>query len=150
MPSIPLYFVEYVTECEMDHRVVAPRCFRSAFNTSPKNDSDHSTYADFVFFYSLCCSSGEFHLGYSRNELQGVSWYHLLHWDSTREAQSKHRLSKLRRIISKRIVSASANAKSALSDPPSDCWQLIRGPIDATETNRRRRRAIYRRRSHSL
>lgn len=38
--------------------------------------------------------SGEFHLGYSRNELQGLSWYQLLHWDSTREAQTKHRLSK--------------------------------------------------------
>lgn len=37
--------------------------------------------------------SGEFHLGYSRNELQGLSWYQLLHWDSTREAQTKHRLS---------------------------------------------------------
>uniref|UniRef100_A0A182N6I6 PAS domain-containing protein n=1 Tax=Anopheles dirus TaxID=7168 RepID=A0A182N6I6_9DIPT len=35
---------------------------------------------------------GEFHLGYSRSELQGVSWYQLLHWESTREAQSKHRL----------------------------------------------------------
>uniref|UniRef100_A0A8W7P234 PAS domain-containing protein n=1 Tax=Anopheles coluzzii TaxID=1518534 RepID=A0A8W7P234_ANOCL len=36
--------------------------------------------------------NGEFHLGYSRSELQGVSWYQLLHWESTREAQSKHRL----------------------------------------------------------
>ena len=38
--------------------------------------------------------SGEFHLGYNRTELQGISWYQLLHWDSTREAQTKHRLSK--------------------------------------------------------
>ncbi|XP_055636672.1 uncharacterized protein LOC129775684 isoform X2 [Toxorhynchites rutilus septentrionalis] len=36
--------------------------------------------------------NGEFHLGYSRSELQGISWYQLLHWESTREAQSKHRL----------------------------------------------------------
>nr|XP_029731824.1 uncharacterized protein LOC109423405 [Aedes albopictus] len=36
--------------------------------------------------------NGEFHLGYNRNELQGISWYQLLHWESTREAQSKHRL----------------------------------------------------------
>ncbi|XP_063241628.1 PAS domain-containing protein cky-1 [Bacillus rossius redtenbacheri] len=36
--------------------------------------------------------NGEFHLGYPRAELQGASWYHLLHWDSMREAQSKHRL----------------------------------------------------------
>lgn len=33
-------------------------------------------------------------MGYTRNELQGISWYHLLHWDSMREAQNKHRLSK--------------------------------------------------------
>ncbi|KAL1493132.1 hypothetical protein ABEB36_011252 [Hypothenemus hampei] len=37
-------------------------------------------------------SNGEFHLGFPRNELQGVSWYRLLHWDCTREAQTKHRL----------------------------------------------------------
>ncbi|XP_055608980.1 uncharacterized protein LOC129756201 [Uranotaenia lowii] len=36
--------------------------------------------------------NGEFHLGYSRSELQGISWYNLLHWESTREAQNKHRL----------------------------------------------------------
>lgn len=41
----------------------------------------------------LIFHSGEFHLGYTRNELQGVSWYQLLHWDCTREAQNKHRLS---------------------------------------------------------
>lgn len=41
----------------------------------------------------LCCS-GEFYLGFPRSELQGVSWYRLLHWESTREAQTKHRLSK--------------------------------------------------------
>ena len=37
--------------------------------------------------------SGEFHLGYTKNDIQGFSWYHLLHWDSLREAQNKHRLS---------------------------------------------------------
>ncbi|GLH10218.1 Protein similar [Gryllus bimaculatus] len=36
--------------------------------------------------------NGEFHLGFPRAELQGVSWYQLLHWDCMREAQSKHRL----------------------------------------------------------
>lgn len=41
----------------------------------------------------LICSSGEFHLGFQRSELQGASWYQLLHWDCMREAQSKHRLS---------------------------------------------------------
>ncbi|XP_046647933.1 uncharacterized protein LOC124337950 isoform X5 [Daphnia pulicaria] len=37
-------------------------------------------------------ASGEFYLGYSRQELLDVSWYQLLHWDFMREAQSKHRL----------------------------------------------------------
>ncbi|KAK9723151.1 hypothetical protein QE152_g19379 [Popillia japonica] len=37
-------------------------------------------------------SNGEFYLGFPRGDLQGVSWYRLLHWDSTREAQTKHRL----------------------------------------------------------
>lgn len=41
----------------------------------------------------LCCS-GEFYLGFPRSDLQGVSWYRLLHWECTREAQTKHRLSK--------------------------------------------------------
>ncbi|XP_014242818.1 neuronal PAS domain-containing protein 4 [Cimex lectularius] len=36
--------------------------------------------------------NGEWHLGFPRSELQGASWYQLLHWESMREAQSKHRL----------------------------------------------------------
>ncbi|XP_037944147.1 neuronal PAS domain-containing protein 4-like [Teleopsis dalmanni] len=36
--------------------------------------------------------NGEFHLNYSRNEIQGLSWYNLIHSDNLREAQSKHRL----------------------------------------------------------
>lgn len=39
--------------------------------------------------------SGEFHLGYNKNNIQGLSWYDFVHWDNLREAQSKHRLSKL-------------------------------------------------------
>ncbi|KFM81289.1 Neuronal PAS domain-containing protein 4, partial [Stegodyphus mimosarum] len=35
---------------------------------------------------------GEFHLGYSKSSLQGISWYELVHWEHLREAQSKHRL----------------------------------------------------------
>jgi len=36
--------------------------------------------------------NGERHLGYRRGELLGVSFYHLLHPDSMRELQAKHRL----------------------------------------------------------
>ncbi|CAG7724242.1 unnamed protein product, partial [Allacma fusca] len=35
---------------------------------------------------------GEHYLGYSRAELQGISWYQLIHWNYMREAQTKHRL----------------------------------------------------------
>ncbi|CAH1153565.1 unnamed protein product [Phaedon cochleariae] len=37
-------------------------------------------------------ANGEFYLGFPRSDLQGLSWYRLLHWESTREAQTKHRL----------------------------------------------------------
>lgn len=52
---------------------------------------------DHNFSYQFCVfiiCSGEFYLGYSRQELLNVSWYQLLHWDFMKEAQSKHRLSK--------------------------------------------------------
>ncbi|ROT69970.1 Neuronal PAS domain-containing protein 4 [Penaeus vannamei] len=35
---------------------------------------------------------GEFYLGYNRSSLAGVSWYHLIHPENMREAQTKHRL----------------------------------------------------------
>lgn len=41
----------------------------------------------------LLLHSGEFHLGYKKSDVQGISWYQMLHWDSTKEAQAKHRLS---------------------------------------------------------
>ncbi|KAJ2954711.1 hypothetical protein O0L34_g3014 [Tuta absoluta] len=37
-------------------------------------------------------ANGEWYLGWKKSELTDVSWYQLLHWDSLREAQSKHRL----------------------------------------------------------
>ena len=40
------------------------------------------------------CFSGEFYLGYNKSSLIGVSWYHLVHPDHLREAQTKHKLSK--------------------------------------------------------
>lgn len=36
--------------------------------------------------------SGEFYLGYAKSEIQGRSWYELVHWEYLKEAQSKHRL----------------------------------------------------------
>ncbi|XP_037797203.1 neuronal PAS domain-containing protein 4-like, partial [Penaeus monodon] len=36
--------------------------------------------------------NGEFYLGYNRSSLAGVSWYHLIHPENMREAQTKHRL----------------------------------------------------------
>jgi len=37
-------------------------------------------------------ANGEHHLGYSKHDLHGVSFYHLVHPDCMREVQSKHRL----------------------------------------------------------
>ncbi|KAL0868596.1 hypothetical protein ABMA27_008059 [Loxostege sticticalis] len=37
-------------------------------------------------------ANGEWYLGWKKSELTDVSWYQLVHWDSLREAQSKHRL----------------------------------------------------------
>ncbi|XP_070500322.1 single-minded homolog 2 isoform X2 [Chironomus tepperi] len=36
--------------------------------------------------------NGEFHLGYTKEELNGSSWYQLIHWEYIKEAQMKHRL----------------------------------------------------------
>ncbi|CAH2054639.1 unnamed protein product, partial [Iphiclides podalirius] len=37
-------------------------------------------------------TNSEWHLGWDRSSLHGVSWYHLLHPDCCKEAQNKHRL----------------------------------------------------------
>ncbi|CAG9567929.1 unnamed protein product [Danaus chrysippus] len=37
-------------------------------------------------------TNSEWHLGWDKNSLHGVSWYHLLHPDCCKEAQNKHRL----------------------------------------------------------
>ncbi|XP_052754076.1 PAS domain-containing protein cky-1-like [Galleria mellonella] len=37
-------------------------------------------------------ANGEWYLGWKKQELSDVSWYQLLHWESLRDAQSKHRL----------------------------------------------------------
>ncbi|CAG2162838.1 unnamed protein product, partial [Oppiella nova] len=36
--------------------------------------------------------NGEFHLGYNKSSVEGLSWYDFVHWEHLREAQSKHRL----------------------------------------------------------
>ncbi|XP_023239313.1 neuronal PAS domain-containing protein 4-like isoform X1 [Centruroides sculpturatus] len=50
--------------------------------------SIHSMDMKFLHIDSI----GEFHLGYRKSNLQGLSWYELVHCDHLREAQSKHRL----------------------------------------------------------
>ncbi|CAG9567926.1 unnamed protein product [Danaus chrysippus] len=37
-------------------------------------------------------TNGEWYLGWKKTDLIDVSWYQILHWDSLREAQTKHRL----------------------------------------------------------
>ncbi|KAG8223903.1 hypothetical protein J437_LFUL001983 [Ladona fulva] len=66
--------------------------FRHTFSDFLVGISKLSLYLEVKILKDFFCFSGEFHLGYPRCELQGASWYHLLHWESMREAQSKHRL----------------------------------------------------------
>ena len=47
-------------------------------------------------FFLLC--SGEYYLGYKKLDLKGVSWYNLLHPDCIKEVQTKHRLSKYKKV----------------------------------------------------
>ena len=47
-------------------------------------------------FFLLC--SGEYYLGYKKLDLKGVSWYNLLHPDCIKEVQTKHRLSKYKKM----------------------------------------------------
>ncbi|XP_050674193.1 uncharacterized protein LOC126971800 isoform X2 [Leptidea sinapis] len=37
-------------------------------------------------------TNGEWYLGWKKHELVDVSWYQILHWESLREAQTKHKL----------------------------------------------------------
>ncbi|XP_044741740.1 neuronal PAS domain-containing protein 4 [Chrysoperla carnea] len=50
--------------------------------------SIHSMDMKFMYLDRI----GEYHLGFLWVELQGVSWYKLLHWECMQEAQAKHRL----------------------------------------------------------
>lgn len=53
----------------------------------------NETQSLFVLILNFFERSGEWYLGWEKTEIQGVSWYQLLHWECMKEAQSKHRLS---------------------------------------------------------
>ena len=51
--------------------------------------------------------SGEYYLGYKKFDLQGVSWYSLLHPECMKEVQSKHRQSECKLCIKLNLLCAS-------------------------------------------
>ena len=65
------------------------------------------------------CVSGERHLGYRRQELLGVSFYHLLHPDSMRELQAKHRLGEQKLSLLKLSLNSCLAVTGAESDKSS-------------------------------
>ena len=65
------------------------------------------------------CVSGERHLGYRRQELLGVSFYHLLHPDSMRELQAKHRLGEQKLSLPKLSLNSCLAVTGAESDKSS-------------------------------
>lgn len=75
--------------------------------------------------YIHLISSGEFHLGYNKERLQGVCWYHLLHPEHIKEAQAKHKLSTCHLVQSKQKHSSRAPAVTQ-SDQERSCILLTR------------------------
>ena len=69
------------------------------------------------------CVSGERHLGYRRQELLGVSFYHLLHPDSMRELQAKHRLGE--QTLSLSLPKLSLNSCLAVTGAESDKSSIL-------------------------
>ncbi|KAF4530693.1 hypothetical protein B566_EDAN004932 [Ephemera danica] len=67
-------------------------------------------------------TNGEFHLGFARRELLGASWYQLLHWDSLRDAQAKHRLIKDNL---EHAAAAAASAQQQQSSPVIVCTNQV-------------------------
>ena len=72
------------------------------YNPQSIEDSVLLSYFSSNYYFRLFCS-GEYYLGYTKFELQGVSWYNLIHPDCMKEVQSKHRQSKYKKFTSSSI-----------------------------------------------
>ncbi|XP_074600474.1 uncharacterized protein LOC141854610 [Brevipalpus obovatus] len=91
------HFVSYLPLCSRNEPVFLATCTPIAMPETRECVVQGSTNV-FTSIHSMDMRfmhldrNGEFHLGYSKSTIQGMSWYDLVHYDNVREAQSKHRL----------------------------------------------------------
>lgn len=92
------HFAGYLPLCSRNEPVFLALCTPVAMPETRECVVQGSTHV-FTTIHSMDMKilhldrNGEFHLGYQKSSLQGVSWYELVHWDHLSDAQSKHKLS---------------------------------------------------------
>lgn len=95
------HFAGYLPLCSRNEPVFLALCTPVAMPETRECVVQGSTHV-FTSIHSMDMKilhldrNGEFHLGYQKSSLQGVSWYELVHWDHLSDVQSKHKLSKYR------------------------------------------------------
>ncbi|XP_063622987.1 PAS domain-containing protein cky-1-like isoform X2 [Cydia splendana] len=90
------HFVSYLPLCSRNEPVFLAACTPLAMPET-RECVVHGATNVFTTLHTmdmkiLHIDANEWHLGWDRSSLHGVSWYHLLHPDCCKEAQSKHRL----------------------------------------------------------
>ncbi|OQR75695.1 neuronal PAS domain-containing protein 4-like [Tropilaelaps mercedesae] len=91
------HFAGYLPLCSRNEPVFLALCTPVAMPETRECVVQGSTHV-FTSIHSMDMKilhldrNGEFHLGYQKSSLQGVSWYELVHWDHLTDAQSKHKL----------------------------------------------------------
>ncbi|XP_022695183.1 neuronal PAS domain-containing protein 4-like, partial [Varroa jacobsoni] len=91
------HFAGYLPLCSRNEPVFLALCTPVAMPETRECVVQGSTHV-FTSIHSMDMKilhldrNGEFHLGYQKSSLQGVSWYELVHWDHLSDVQSKHKL----------------------------------------------------------
>uniref|UniRef100_A0A6A7G439 Neuronal PAS domain-containing protein 4-like n=1 Tax=Hirondellea gigas TaxID=1518452 RepID=A0A6A7G439_9CRUS len=91
------HFLSYLPLCSRNEPVFLAHCSPVAMPETRESVVQGATNV-FTTLHTLDMKiisidkNGEFYLGYSKESLAGVSWYHLIHPDNLRDAQTKHRL----------------------------------------------------------
>ncbi|KAF2367931.1 PAS domain [Trinorchestia longiramus] len=91
------HFLSYLPLCSRNEPVFLAHCSPVAMPETRESVVQGATNV-FTTLHTLDMKilsidkNGEFYLGYNKSSLAGVSWYHLIHPDNLRDAQTKHRL----------------------------------------------------------
>uniref|UniRef100_A0A6A7G6S6 Neuronal PAS domain-containing protein 4-like n=2 Tax=Hirondellea gigas TaxID=1518452 RepID=A0A6A7G6S6_9CRUS len=91
------HFLSYLPLCSRNEPVFLAHCSPVAMPETRESVVQGATNI-FTTLHTLDMKilsidkNGEFYLGYSKASLTGVSWYHLIHPDNLKDAQSKHRI----------------------------------------------------------